>query len=383
MSSKSLLLKKSVILLTSAVLLVSLYEVVCQAEMMNACVSKLTGKMRMVDDPEKCRRWEKPVSWNNVPQSELDDQKEALGTAKETIVQLEGQLNALSQQLTSLESVKVDQVISRVGNLETEQIPTVIQEISEIQDAHGVTRELVTEVETDVLATSERIAVVNDDLVRTTDILVETSAQIDLVRAEVENGDARIVALEDTAVRTEDLAETTHMVEDIAQNLSVLEEAVNPVVEQLQDLDEVAKLISLAAYITVNEENEVNGDALPKIIFEGINVHIRSGAGSTHDGGIGLGNLIIGYNEGRENLEEGEATKRTGSHNLIIGPYHNYESVGGLVAGCRNTVSGSYATVVGGEGNTASGYAVTVSGGAGYTAAQDYGLMPLDNLVEQ
>jgi hypothetical protein len=105
-----------------------------------------------------------------------------------------------------------------------------------------------------------------------------------------------------------------------------------------------------------------NGD----VVFEGCNVHIRSGAGATDDGGVltGLGNLIIGYNEDTDPPNE-----RTGSHNLIIGPQHTYSSYGGVVAGSRNTISGEHASVSGGSFNTASGERASVSGGQGNTAS--------------
>jgi hypothetical protein len=90
-------------------------------------------------------------------------------------------------------------------------------------------------------------------------------------------------------------------------------------------------------------------------VFEGCNVHVRNGDGST-DTTNGLGNLILGYNEGI-------LFKRGGSHNLVIGPNHSYTSYAGLVAGNQNTISGANATVAGGSLNVASAFAASVSGG--------------------
>ena len=62
----------------------------------------------------------------------------------------------------------------------------------------------------------------------------------------------------------------------------------------------VAALNAKLAYATV-VNGPINGVAGPHFILEGVNVHIRSGSGSTHDNNLnpltGLGNLIIGYNE--------------------------------------------------------------------------------------
>lgn len=66
----------------------------------------------------------------------------------------------------------------------------------------------------------------------------------------------------------------------------------------------------------------------------GANLHIESGSGATDGGVNGLGNLIVGYNEPRA-----ASPDQTGSHNLIVGRYHNYSSYGGLVAGYYNAIA--------------------------------------------
>ena len=104
-----------------------------------------------------------------------------------------------------------------------------------------------------------------------------------------------------------------------------------------------------------------------EVVFDKCNVHIRSGSGKTDSVVNGLGNLIIGYNEG-----SGENIKRTGSHNLVIGAAHAYSSFGGLVVGRENTISAPYASVSGGRLNTASGFAASVSGGSVNTASADF-----------
>ena len=90
-------------------------------------------------------------------------------------------------------------------------------------------------------------------------------------------------------------------------------------------------------------------------VFEGCNVHVRNGDGST-DTTNGLGNLIVGY-------AEGVGLGRGGSHNLVIGQGHSYTSYGGLVAGSGNTVTGANASVVGGSLNLASAANASVGGG--------------------
>jgi hypothetical protein len=73
-------------------------------------------------------------------------------------------------------------------------------------------------------------------------------------------------------------------------------------------------------------------------IFDGCNVHIQNGAGSTNSVNT-LGNLIIGYNKN-------QVSRRSGSHNIIVGDLHEYTSYGGVVTGTENTISAPNSTVM-------------------------------------
>ena len=50
-------------------------------------------------------------------------------------------------------------------------------------------------------------------------------------------------------------------------------------------------------------------------------------------------------------------------HNLVVGPFHSYRSIGGTVLGAVNSIENEYATVLGGTENVVSGYASTIQGG--------------------
>ncbi|MCA9772949.1 MAG: hypothetical protein KC466_11120 [Myxococcales bacterium] len=120
-----------------------------------------------------------------------------------------------------------------------------------------------------------------------------------------------------------------------------------------------ADIYDVLQYFTVDHSDPLH----PRIVIEGANVQIVSGAGSTSEGDCvgggcsGLGNLIVGYNES----SGGEF--RTGAHNVIVGANHEYTSTGGFVAGDANTISGRSASVSGGQLNTASGNYASISGG--------------------
>lgn len=116
-----------------------------------------------------------------------------------------------------------------------------------------------------------------------------------------------------------------------------------------------------------------------EIYITGANLNLLSGAGPgtafegtwTPGAVNGLGNLVIGYNEDRALFEGGMPAQRHGSHNLVLGPMHEYTSNGGLAAGIWSTVSGPHASVPGGIENKATGFASAVGGGDSNTASGD------------
>ena len=132
---------------------------------------------------------------------------------------------------------------------------------------------------------------------------------------------------------------------------------------QLEELSAILEFVYVEAEV-------INGLAGPHWIIEGANVHVRSGSGSTNSGlcpvshsgcglGAGLGNLVVGYNEGTTS----QPRSRRGMHNLVVGPEHEYAGSGGFVAGSHNSIRGPGASVTGGKNNKASGQFSSVSGG--------------------
>ncbi|MCP4132609.1 MAG: hypothetical protein GY754_16715 [bacterium] len=113
------------------------------------------------------------------------------------------------------------------------------------------------------------------------------------------------------------------------------------------------------------------------ITFSGVNVQIVNGSGSTY-GLNGLGNLVVGYNDARyDALPDGfKNTVQTGSHNVVIGGYHNFTSYGGIVAGRCNSITGAGSSVTGGKYNIASGVSSSVVGGLFNTASANYSVLP-------
>jgi hypothetical protein len=130
-------------------------------------------------------------------------------------------------------------------------------------------------------------------------------------------------------------------------------------------LQDAAPVLAVAPYLSVTS-GALYGTKGPNVVFSGANVHIVDGTGHTWGNGTrsGLGNLLVGYNEG--------ATTCTGAHNIVCGRENNFSSYGGLVAGEFNDISGVCASITGGVLGVASGGDSSILGGRGNKATSDY-----------
>ena len=117
------------------------------------------------------------------------------------------------------------------------------------------------------------------------------------------------------------------------------------------------------------------GTGYDTLRFTGMNLQLVNGTGTTGGAPNGKGNLIIGYNELRDETNatvvcpsvvgtEIYCNRRTGSHMSVVGAFNNYSSFGGAVTGRYNETSGQYTSVSGGQWNIAKGLYASVSGGS-------------------
>ena len=118
-------------------------------------------------------------------------------------------------------------------------------------------------------------------------------------------------------------------------------------------------LTTLDSVLSFEDENN-------DLVFTAVNVHVRSGAGSTDAEPNGLGNLVVGYNE------DDTGRSRAGSHNLVVGRDHEYLGYGGLVAGMANRLGADAASIVGGSHNEVSAQGGSVLGGERNQVSGDY-----------
>lgn len=143
----------------------------------------------------------------------------------------------------------------------------------------------------------------------------------------------------------------------LSGRVGTLEAEVVTLQQQVNDAE--AGVGTVAALFNVME---IDGT---EVRFNGVNVHVTNGSGSA-DTLNGLGNLIVGYN-----LADG-SEQRGGSHNLVVGDHHQYNSHGGFVAGHENRLFAPYASVLGGELNRVTAAYGTVAGGRLNEAGGDY-----------
>ena len=149
---------------------------------------------------------------------------------------------------------------------------------------------------------------------------------------------------------------------EVNENFQVLTDRIMDLELQLAVLQDRTQFISI-------ETNDIEGLSGPHVLIEGANLHVRSGSGSTDDGGstTGLGNLVIGYNE----LGGLSPADRDGAHNLVLGSENAFTNIAGMVAGTNNSISGPFASVLGGSFNSATGDHATILGGGGATGNLD------------
>ena len=173
----------------------------------------------------------------------------------------------------------------------------------------------------------------------------------------------------------------TAVADEVNANFQELQDQLNDALQRIEEL-EADSVAGLGEHVEVIADPNHPNDHVVR--FTGVNVQIVNGLEETESVN-GMGNLIVGYNEPLDDTvcsqSEGESfafcneefplpepDRRAGSHNIVVGTQHSYSSIGGLVAGAQNTISGLFATVSGGQANLAAGGASSVSGGLGNIA---------------
>jgi hypothetical protein len=117
-------------------------------------------------------------------------------------------------------------------------------------------------------------------------------------------------------------------------------------------------LAQLAKYVKVVETGDLDGVKGPHVIFDKVNLHLRSGSNATNDNGTltGLGNFIVGYNERQITpiVYDGlGCTLPPGSHNIVTGTGNIFTSYAGHVVGSNNCITSPNTSILAGDTNEA------------------------------
>ncbi|ESP93794.1 MULTISPECIES: hypothetical protein [Pseudoalteromonas] len=149
-------------------------------------------------------------------------------------------------------------------------------------------------------------------------------------------------------------------------------------------------LLSSATFASSHDHNPINEEQALRAILQcmskvgntlvinGCNLHISNGSGYTHKkNGVStanaVGNLILGYNAVRYGSQTPQLDHR-GSHNVVLGDGHSYQSTGTLFTGQNNTVTGQSA-VIAGANNQISGNASAIMSGSNHTVEANHGVI--------
>ena len=197
---------------------------------------------------------------------------------------------------------------------------------------------------------------------------LQEEAATAVTAADLDALDTRVTANEaEIATTRADVTANTNSLTTLQSSLNTLQTQADQNSTDISGLQDLTQDISREVV-----------DGHPSVLFTGVNVHVRSGQGTT--GGFnfelqpirnGRGNLIVGYNE----APSSGSVIRTGSHNLVVGRGHEYTHFGGVVAGYANEIRGPYANVLGGQRNVAIANHATVTGGEENRASGQYAVV--------
>jgi hypothetical protein len=282
-----------------------------------------------------------------------------------------GSADSIDSELSALQD-EVDSLSAALAALETrhdDELGEVRTDVEALQqDLGGLDQDLGL-VETDLVTLLDLVVALQNGLaLLEAEVAALSSVDLAGLLASVTDHGSRIEAIESAPYASEawvasqgfaagsdldaltlaqtNAAEIGTNAGDVAANATDIQtntDALADLDASLGDLDE------LAGYVSVDP---VSHD----VFLEGANLHVRDGSGSTQGTATGLGNLVVGY-------DEDDGDDKSGSHNLVIGPYHTYSGYGGLVAGYDNALTGVHTSVTGGRTNVAGGSYTSVSGG--------------------
>ncbi len=207
------------------------------------------------------------------------------------------------------------------------------------------------------------IEILNGELNITKNNLSTTKQALDAAQIKIDNTQQQLNALNISA-----LSQVPSDLDRLSIRATQNEQRISSITQDVDTLSQRSNALRNSINILKNNtvlelDNLLSLDtsgSYPTAQFTDVNVQIINGLDDTHSTN-GVGNLILGYHTMRTGGSD--TNLRTGSHNLIIGNQHNYQSSAGAVLGFRNTLNAQSTTILGGSENLANAALSSITGG--------------------
>jgi uncharacterized coiled-coil protein SlyX len=279
-----------------------------------------------------------------VDASRISTLETGTGSQDSVLTDLSTQVAANTDAIAALDG-RMTVVEADLDNLHTNIVPGLQADIADLEAANNG----LTGIVTGITATLDDTVL---DLSNLSGLVSDNAANI------VVNTNGLTAALAADIQQQQDLANSLAAIAAAEADILVLDGTLNQALNDILDIEAETGPFFDRTFV----------DPTGNVVFEGTNVHVRSGSGSTDDGGVllGLGNLIVGYDEDATVFSPNATmSSKTGSHTLVVGSGNSYSSYGGIVSGHLNELSGPLAGVLGGEANTVTSEGAASVGGYG------------------
>jgi uncharacterized coiled-coil protein SlyX len=256
----------------------------------------------------------------------FDDSSAQLG-ASDTQAAIE----ALTQRLEALEQDNQD-LKSRVSTLESVDVQALEGRVSSNETT-------VSDLDSRLSTAENTISNHASQISSLQGTVGSNSSSISTNASNISTNSSNISSLQSTvSTNTSDISTNAS---GISSNSSAISSLQTDVGDNSSSIGSLQNKTASMSTTTINGQSAVT--------FEGVNVHIRNGTGSTDGTVNGTGNLIVGYDESNS------STTKDGSHNIVLGERNSYTSYGGFVGGEGNSIEAGGASVFTGTNNIASG----------------------------
>ncbi len=277
---------------------------------------------------------------------EASDTQAALAKILARVEALEADRDVRTGRVTTLETANSD-LSNRVVTLETD-LAAAQSRLGAVETVNGEQATAISGLDSTVASLSTTVSGFGARITDVESDLAALDTRVDTVDTRSSTNAGAVSTLQTSVAGVQ--SQVTSFAADVQSNSADVAAVVST--QGVQD----GRLSALESKTASMSATTIDGRAA--VVFDSVNLHLRSGSGSTAGTVNGLGNLVVGYDEARTS-----GSDKSGSHNIVFGRQANYTSFGGIVGGLTNSITGSYASVLTGSSNEAtSTYSVVVTG---------------------